>query len=211
MKIKILALGVILILFYVVLYSFWYYEYKFILPTPLPDDYIPVSVNQQVGVKEFLSIKADKPRFFHFFNPYCPCSRFNLEHFAELIQMYGADIDFYAVIGSKDLFDKTRSQLTKYQIDIPIIVDKQEMLAKKCGVYATPQAVLLDTEDKLYYRGNYNVARFCTDPKTDFAQKALQAITQNLPPPLFGEMATKSYGCVYDSSEFSPNLLLRIP
>ena len=211
MKIKIFALGAILLLFSIVIYSYWYFEYKFILPTPTPRDYVAVAVNQQVNVEDFLSETAEKPRFFHFFNPYCPCSRFNLEHFADLIQAFNTEVDFYAVIGSKELFEKTKSQLAKYQIDIPIIIDRKELLAKKCGVYSTPQAVLIDTEDKLYYRGNYNVARFCTNPETDFAQKALQAITEDLPPPIFGELATQSYGCAYDSTEFNPGILLSIP
>ena len=181
------------------------------LPTPVPKDYVAVAVNQQIDVEDFLSEKTEKPKFFHFFNPYCPCSRFNLEHFAGLIRDFNAEIDFYAIIGSRDLYEKTNAQLAKYRIDIPIIIDKKELLAKKCGVYSTPQAVLINQYDKLYYRGNYNVARFCTNPDTDFARQALSAITQNLPPPIFGELATQSYGCAYDSTEFNPGILLKVP
>ncbi|MDX2301830.1 MAG: redoxin domain-containing protein [Microscillaceae bacterium] len=211
MKVKVFILGIIIFIFGMVFYTYWYFEYKYILPTPIPKDYVAIPVHAKIEVEAFLKRNSQKPTFFHFFNPYCPCSRFNLDHFRGLVQNYSNQVEFYAVIGSDELFNKTKKLLDKYKIFIPIIVDNQEKLAQKCGVYSTPQAVLLDAENKLYYRGNYNSARFCTNPATDFARLSLEAIINRVPPPRFGELSTRSYGCKYDSSAFSPGFLLKIP
>src|SRR5262249_46492721 len=44
----------------------------------------------------------------------------------------------------------------------------------EAGVYSTPQAVLLDAKSHIVFRGNYNVSRYCTDPRTEFVRIALE-------------------------------------
>jgi len=43
-----------------------------------------------------------------------------------------------------------------------VLVDADGSLAKMVGVYSSPQAVIVDTRGALYYRGNDNLARYCT-------------------------------------------------
>ena len=45
---------------------------------------------------------------------------------------------------------------------VPVLVDADGSLAKMVGVYSSPQAVIVDTRGALYYRGNDNLARYCT-------------------------------------------------
>ena len=69
----------------------------------------------------------------------------------------------------------------KFGLDIPVLFDSS--LAKACGVYSTPQAVLIDNNQNLYYRGNYNRSRYCTRQKKqampNLPSKACCTITGN--------------------------------
>ncbi|MEM6299939.1 MAG: hypothetical protein AAF740_14720, partial [Bacteroidota bacterium] len=75
------------------------------------------------------------------------------------------------------------------------LLDQEKVLTESCGVYATPQAVLITPDGKLFYRGNYNVSRYCTDRSTRFAEQAIGALLAGENPPDFGELATTAYGC----------------
>jgi hypothetical protein len=47
----------------------------------------------------------------------------------------------------------------------------------------------------LYYRGNYNKSRYCTDKKTEYARMALDALLNNNANIGFDQLAIKAYGC----------------
>jgi hypothetical protein len=81
----------------------------------------------------------------------------------------------------------------KIGLDIPVIFDQS--LADRCGVYSTPQAVLVDNSQKLYYRGNYNATRYCTEEKTAYAKMALDGLLNSQSLPVLSARALKSYGC----------------
>jgi hypothetical protein len=80
----------------------------------------------------------------------------------------------------------------KYDLTIPVYFDSS--LAAGCGVYSTPQAVIINGDQQLHYRGNYNKSRYCTDKKTNYAQIALEALLYKQPL-AFDAFATKAYGC----------------
>jgi hypothetical protein len=141
-----------------------------------------------------------KPTLFHFFNPDCPCSRFNLKHFLSLNKKYKSHVDFYAVVT-----DEEKVVAAKEMLDdgIIILVDSNEKLAKACGVYSTPQAAILQTDQTLFFRGNYNRARYCTDKNSNFVQMALDSLMASQAPPHFNELATHSYGCELSDNQSS--------
>jgi hypothetical protein len=85
--------------------------------------------------------------------------------------------------------------------DIIILIDKEEKLAKACGVYSTPQAAILQTDNKLFFRGNYNKSRYCTNKNSNFVQMALDSLIAKKNPPHFSELATDAYGCVLSKTE----------
>jgi hypothetical protein len=76
---------------------------------------------------------------------------------------------------------------------VPVLRDTT--LAARCGVYSTPQAVIIDAHENLFYRGNYNRARYCTDEKTSFAKMALEGLLHNDLAQSFSPLALKAYGC----------------
>src|SRR5882762_8640971 len=76
---------------------FWHNEWKYSLPTPVPTGYRNVPPGTKVGLQALQTGAIKKPVFLHFFNPDCPCSRFNMPHFRELVKKYGDRVTFVAV------------------------------------------------------------------------------------------------------------------
>jgi hypothetical protein len=178
---------------------FWYQELQYLLPTPVPKRYSVVLPNEIIKFDSALILNQyAKPKLLHFFSPDCPCSRFNLKHFLSLNKTYHDEVDFFVVIAKKE--DVTSAQ---YMVErkVPIVVDKNEKLAKACGVYSTPQAALIQSNNKLYFRGNYNRSRYCTDKNSNFVQMALDSLLSHRDPPHFIELATQSYGCEISKQE----------
>jgi hypothetical protein len=184
---------------------FWYQGIQYLLPTPVPKNYQVVLPDEVIRYDTALIPEQySKPKLLHFFNPDCPCSRFNIKHFQALEREYAGKIDFYVVVINES---KVRSAKRLIGSDIKIVVDQGERLAKACGVYSTPQAALIQTNNRLYYRGNYNRSRYCTDKNSNYVQMALDSLMDvkqlgsDVRPPQFSELATRSYGCSIDDDD----------
>lgn len=191
MKLRLfLVVGLLLLIGVSIGAIFWRQELKYALPTPIPTAYVPVMVQTRV----LLPTSISEPLFLHFFNPDCPCSRFNRTYFNQLLFQYSQQIDFRVVIPPYASIEETRKFFDR---EVTIVVDSTGW-ARSCGVYATPQAVIIDRNHQLYYRGNYNRSRYCTDPGTNYAEQALKAFLRQEPPPAFDPLATRAYGCSYE-------------
>lgn len=173
---------------------FWQQELVYSLPTPVPPGFKAIEVGQDLPLV-FSEKKHNKPVFVHFFNPACPCSRFNMKHFKTLVYNYGSQVDFMMIVQTQDKDISAEQVKDKFDVDIPCIMDPDEKIAKSCGVYSTPQAVIVDIAGKLYYRGNYNKARYCTDKRSDYARIALDSLLKESDKPSFTALATVPYGC----------------
>jgi hypothetical protein len=181
---------------------FWWQEWQYLLPTPVPEGYKEAFVGKEIPqdiliqFSDFQKANNKKPIFLHFFSPFCPCSKFNIAHINYLVERYGDEIDFYAVIFNDSEYEMEFIDFSeKYEIPIPTILDKKNTIASSCGVYATPQTAIITSEGKLFYKGNYNVSRYCNNRDTNFAEQALGALLEGKNPPNFGELASKAYGC----------------
>jgi len=190
----------LIILWLVLLFSavsalFWYNDWVYQLPTPVPKDYKQVKPGTTIALTNPLQAYHARPLFLHFFNPECPCSRFNMAHFKSLVKQYGKQVHFVIVVVSSKKFT-AEAVKDKYDLDLPILFD-QTALAKSCGVYSTPQAVLLDDRHRLVYRGNYNSSRYCADEKTSYAKIALTDFLQEQAhfSTVTNPLALKAYGC----------------
>lgn len=170
---------------------FWYQDWVYQLPTPVPDTYTPVRTGTVINVTPSVNSQPGKPIFLHFFNPACPCSRFNQPQFKALVRQFGRQVNFAVVVMSTRSYSAEQIQ-QKLGLRVPVLTDSS--LAQACGVYATPQAVLLDTHHRLYYRGNYNRSRYCTDEQTSYAKQALTALLTKSGP-VTDERALTAYGC----------------
>jgi hypothetical protein len=181
-----------------ILFIFWNQELQYNQPTPVPKDHKPVALNTKLDIKAFTGNDDErKPILIHFFNSNCPCSKFNMKEFEQLSKKYGDKINFYIVVQDNE----GKEYIEKYDLTTPVIADNEGWLADACGVYSTPQAVILNKEHRIYYRGNYNKARFCTKKETQFAEQALIYLLENKSLPPFSELATTPYGCTLPSDD----------
>jgi len=180
-------------------YMFWNQELKYIRPTPVPDNYKPVAVRQTVDIHSYITYSADSAIYLHFFNPDCPCSRFNLNHFNTLVKSFGNRVRVCAVIPAYADLQRAKDMIGNN--GITVIQDTDNTLTTACGVYSTPQAVIIDANEKLYYRGNYNKSRYCTTRESNYAEMALAALVKGEQPPYFNTLATQAYGCQLPSNQ----------
>lgn len=174
-------------------YIFWTTDLQYQLPTPVPVDYRVVSKGSLINIAGKFRVQSGKPMFIHFFNPDCPCSRFNIDHFKSLVRKYGGKVNFAIVVLNKNGNCSEKEIQDKFDLDLPVSFDRS--IADVCGVYSTPQAVLIDNQGRLYYRGNYNKSRYCTDTRTNYAQMAIDTLLRNCPSPELDKSAYISYGC----------------
>jgi hypothetical protein len=178
---------------------FWYQEAQYLMPTPVPVGYKVVKPEELIRYDSMLIPQQHaRPKLLHFFSPECPCSRFNLKHFQALTKSYSNEVDFYVVVDNEDKVEGAKDLIDN---QITIIVDQNKKLASACGVYSTPQAAIIQTSNHLYFRGNYNRSRYCTNKESNFVQMALDSLVANKKPPVFNELATNSYGCSIPTAE----------
>lgn len=183
---------------------FWHQEFKYTLPTPVPADLTEVSPGDSISLPFSTS---SKNVFVHFYNYDCPCSRFNIAEFKSMVRRYSGDIEFIAVLQADGDQEKIKTFKDKYDLGIRVIDDPDGKIADLLGVYSTPQAVLIKG-DRVFYKGNYNRARFCISRNTKFAEIALTALINDEPPPEFPSVAFTAYGCELPSNTEQSDLTL---
>ncbi len=153
---------------------FWQQDLRYSLPTPRPADLVAPPVGGPLPLPAEVIAAAHlvpgKPVLLNFYNHDCPCSRFNREHLQFLLNRFGAQVQFVGIVET-ELDDAIETGLA-----MPHVVDHDAHIAKALGVYATPQAVLIDAHGRLLFRGNYNTSRYCTAAQTQFARLAIEAM-----------------------------------
>lgn len=192
---KPIATAILIFSFSCIAALFWFSEWQYTLPTPVPQQYHTVKKGEHINIKAKFNPQKNVPVFLHFFNPDCPCSRFNMPHFKELAGTYAGKISFAVVVITTGKNYTEESIRKKYGITVPVLFDTS--LAATCGVYSTPQAALINTDQSLYYRGNYNKSRYCTDKKSNYAQMAIDGLLASKQQPVFNEYALTAYGCSF--------------
>lgn len=192
--VKAAAIAIIVLLFGTVWGIFINFEKQYDEPTPIPNNYKEVPLLSSVSLPFLESNK--KPTLIHFFNPNCTCSKFNFEHFKFLSRKYESTINFVVAIHLKeDESYDLNSIKNEFGSTVQVINDSSKEIAEQLGVYATPQAVIINENSQVYYRGNYNKARFCTSKPTNFVELSLMAVLNKQELPIFDEKATIPYGC----------------
>lgn len=174
------ALSLVFICIAVVVYALYREDYKNSLPTPIPEN---ISV-KPIGYSTTYKTKG-KITLLHFFNPNCPCSKFNTKHIEELYRNYNSSIDFIAFATEKP----------EENYPIPMVIDTEKKMAESMGIYSTPQAVLLDADGKILYRGNYNQSRYCSNKNTAFVQLAIENALKNKDSQSLVNKSGMPYGC----------------
>lgn len=178
---------------------FWYQDVRNSLPTPVPRDFHPPAFGANVTLPATLAPQPEdtRPLLLHFYNNDCPCSRFNVDQARNLVQKFGGQVRSVLILQTDSAPADAQEALAtaaKRFGGIEAVIDHAGRIARHYGVYSTPQAVLLD-HNRIAYRGNYNVSRYCTDASTEFARLAVEAVLAHQPLPHLPELAYRAYGC----------------
>ena len=185
----------------VIAITFWREDLRYSLPTPRPADLVQPPPGKVPELPTALAARLvpRRPTLVHFYRQECPCSRFQAEQLHALLREFGARVTFVAVL--EDTSEEEFLEQGFGDADDPagariaVLRDPAGAIARALGVYSTPQAVVLTDARVLWYRGNYNVSRYCVDRETQFARIALDALLRGVPLPPMPELATVSYGC----------------
>lgn len=180
-------------------------ELKYALPTPLPQDYNPVPESSFVEAPIPELIPRERPVFIHFFNPECSCSKFNTEHFTEIARKYQKDADFFVIVQTKEHLGK--DFFDGWGVSLPYKEDIDGKIALAYGVYSTPQAVIVDRNGQLFYRGNYNKSRYCSTKSSEYARISLESLLRQEKVPELPLLARIAYGCELPSKSWEERRL----
>ena len=186
--------------------AFWHFEGQYLRPVSRPagaaiahPETLPPAPDAVLATQEG-SVRLAGPgpvTLLNFWNPRCPCSRFAENDVRGLIHAYQPHgVRFVTVVASGATTQDQREALSAWQArditgSVPLI-DADNQVAQRFGVWAAPAAVILDTQGRVAYVGAYNAARYCSDPNTAWAKKALVAILAGHKPP---RAKTLFFGC----------------
>lgn len=182
--------------------TFWSTELRFFTPVEPPEGAKQVDL-ATLSQKPFSTIKTNEGEsplkgtitLLNFWKPDCKCTRFMERHVRELVRTYRSrGVNFVTIVIAESQ-DDDNSLIQRWQecdIDTPIVIDKQGNLAREFGVWASPAAVILDQNGTVAYVGSYNIGRYCSNKRTAYAQKALDALLEGKTPP---QRQTPFFGC----------------
>jgi hypothetical protein len=186
-------------------YTLWEQDWKWGLPTPRPLNLKQPAIGAPLELPEAVSSRwspsSGRPLFLHFFNPGCPCSRFNQDHVRDLIRAHQGRVTIVAVIEPEGGPVAASAVATaERELGVPVLLDADGAIATRVGVYSSPQAVIVAPTGSLYYRGNSNLARYCTDAQTEFARIAIEHVLAGDPTYDAPVQARIAYGCPLPST-----------
>ncbi len=184
-------------------FIFWTQEVQYLLPTPKPDGVKKLNYGEKAPVEVLgLNINTDKNLLIHFYNPNCPCTKFNLKEIKLLSFEYKNDIDLVVVAQTDRFYDGLKDKI-KHQFLQPVrvVFDKNGNIARAFGVYTSPQMVLVDKNLSVVYSGNYNISRYCTAKKTAFGKQSIEYLVDGsvIENSTFLNTKQSAYGCLLPS------------
>ena len=116
-----------------------------------------------------------------------------MAHLRRLVTIFADRVRVIAVIEVDD--PQALEEFRELNLACEVVLDQRGFIAHQAGVYSTPQGAVLASDGKLFYRGNYNLGRYCTAPENEFVRRALEACLANEPLPEFPAAATIAQGC----------------
>ncbi len=142
----------------------------------------------------------------NFWNPACPCSRFNEAHVARIAQEFGGrGVRIVTVVecglSAQETADALAAWRSREENVFAVTADPGGRIARAFGVWAAPAAVILNAAGQVAFVGGYNAARFCEDRRTAWAERALDSLLAGQKPL---HAKTLFYGCQVLSQPAAP-------
>jgi hypothetical protein len=200
-------------------YGFWFYEMRYYLPATKPAgaatlsaEHLPISPLAALATSSgtISLINSGHPVLINFWNPACPCSRFMERHVQYLLGRYGAKRVQFITVVVHPVGEMSTSECAAQWLgrgfstkQMPYLVDVDDSISRRFGVWAAPAAVILDSTGRVQYIGAYNVSRYCDNSDTAFAQKALEDIVAGKSPKI---RTLPFYGCQITAQAVTPHV-----
>jgi hypothetical protein len=191
------AIAINTVLLALIGWAFWFADWQYSLPTPRPDGLVQSPLGSRPELPAALAVlrRDHRPLVVNFANAKCPCTEFNLDHLRKLQQAFGEKVDFITVLESSADAAGAQTEFQWMHLRTAMINDQDGEVSAALGVYGTPQAAILDGRGRLYFRGNYNKSRYCTDESSEYVRIALTALVEDRTLPTLPADAAIAYGC----------------
>ena len=129
----------------------------------------------------------------------CPVSNGYAPEFTRIVEAYGSrGVAFYGIHADPDVTaEAARAHAAEYGLSFPILLDPTQGVARQAGVRVTPEAVVLDSEGQILYRGRIDdrytpQGKRRPGPTTLDLRNALDATLVGLPP---APASAGAFGC----------------
>lgn len=178
-------------------YAFWWFEFRHLRPFEVEAAARAESFSGDGLATELTRLLPPEERhiatLFHFWDPACPCSRFNEEHVRELRQSYADQGIRFAVIPRPGRFadvDEARDAAEEQFGEVTLL----NMPAHQFATLPVPSAPALAIVegDELAYFGPYSVGAVCSSSTGTFAEATLDDLLAGKSP---RQLNTIAFGC----------------
>ncbi|MDO6430200.1 redoxin domain-containing protein [Flavitalea sp. BT771] len=142
---------------------------------------------------------AGKLRLFIFLSPECPLSQNYSGVLNQLYAAYAADLQMVGIIPGKTYRQaEVDSFIKKYKIAYPLFIDPLLDLSHYLKASVTPEAILLDTENQLVYKGAIDnwyktLGKAGARATAHYLRDAIEASSRHQPPSI---KRTTAVGCL---------------
>lgn len=122
-----------------------------------------------------------------FVSPYCPTANTFMPEINRISADHAEGFSFYLVHADKDVKHTDVLQHTEMnEVKIPVLLDKEQLLAKRTGAQITPEVVVLAPDGTTLYQGRINdhylsPTKKQRQPTTKDLRDALDAIKEGRP------------------------------
>jgi len=92
-----------------------------------------------------------------FVSPYCPTANTLMPEIVGIMAEHADKVDGYVIHSDKDAKDSDVQQhMELYKITTPVLLDKEQKVAKELKAKITPEAVVLGKDGAVLYQGKIN-------------------------------------------------------
>ena len=188
------GVGIILVTLWVLatVYAFWWFQFRLLQPFVANGQEKTVLFDSDPLRSHLSSIGRNSSgttnaiTLVHFWDPECPCNRFNQVHVQQLMQEYGPRGVHFVVVAGKQI-----AQAKKIFSD-PAVVEFIEELPAQSRPPSSPAVAIMDRSGELAYFGPYSVGAVCSVGNGAFVEKALDQVLSGINPKYWNTLAV---GC----------------
>ena len=183
--------------------AFWYFQARNLRPfdtTATSNESVFVAETHTLKIQDSLdkltgnANESNVPTVFNFWDPDCPCTRFNEAHVRDIMNAYQQQgIRFVIVPRYENETDKERTLLlARKTFGANALVTTDDQMTLQQAVPSSPAVAVTDASGRLAYFGPYSVGAFCGPTGGAFVEKTLDSLLLNTNP---RTLNTVAFGC----------------